>query len=412
MRFKGSDASVKEIGNILGVSHVVEGSVRRQGNLVRISAKLIDAEDETQVWTNSFDGTLDDIFGLQNRVANQIAEALAVTLLPESGITGRDYAPDPSAYEEYLTGRFWDHKGTEQGFRKAIDHYKKAVEIDPGYALAYASLSQTYSTLASWTTVSPVEPLREAKAAMDRAFELDPDLADAHVAKAYYLLLGEWEWRQADEAFQLALAMNPTNPGMAYHWYGHYLSFASRNQDALDAFTAALRLDPLSALHQACLGLTQVANGDLDLADRSLQRALELAPELPIAHQWLGLLRERQGRLEEAVAAWENGALYGQRTGLFVGPLGYGYARLGKVEKARRVLEELESGGENGYVAELNLARVYAGLGQTDEAFEQLEIAFSKREPWILGLRIGPGFDTLRDDPRFADLLRRIGVEP
>jgi Tfp pilus assembly protein PilF len=248
--------------------------------------------------------------------------------------------------------------------------------------------------------------------AMDRAFELDPDLADAHVARAYYLLLGEWEWQRADEAFRRALAMNPTNPGMAYHWYGHYLSFAGRHQDALDALAAALRLDPLSALHQACLGLTQVASGDLDLADRSLQRALELAPELPIAYQWLGLLRERQGRLDEAVAAWRNGAEHGQNLGLFIGPLGYGYGRLGQVEQARSVLEELRSGGDLGYVAELNLARVHAGLGETDQAFEQLEIAFSKREPWILGLRIGPGFDTIRDDPRFADLLRRIGIEP
>jgi len=205
--------------------------------------------------------------------------------------------------------------------------------------------------------------------------------------------------------------MNPTNPEMAHHWYGHYLSFAGRDQEALDAFTSALRLDPLSALHQACLGLTQVASGDLDLADRSLGRALELAPQLPIAYSWLGLLRERQGRLEEALGAWEKGALYGP-IALFNGPLGYGYGRVGKVAEARRVLEELESGGDNGYVAELNLARIHTGLGDLDRAFELLEIAYSKREPWILALKIGPGFDTLHDDPRFADLLRRIGVEP
>jgi len=411
MRFKGSTATAREIGRRLDVRYLVEGSVRRQGDVVRISATLIDAGDETQVWTNSFDGTLEDIFGLQNRVARQIAEALAVKLLPRQVLAGGAYSPDPRAYDEYLTGRFWDHKGTETGWKEAIAHYRRAAEIDPGYALAFASLSQTSSTLASWTTVPPEAPLQVAKEAMERAFEIDPDLADAQVARAYYLLLGEWQWRRADEAFRRALASNPTNPGMAYHWYGHFLSFANRHEEALAAFTAALRLDPLSALHRACLGLTQVAAGELELADHSLQRALELAPELPIAYQWLGLLRERQGRPEDALAAWSRGADLGQRTGLFIAPLGYGYGRLGRFDDARAILGELRSGGERGYVAELNLARVYAGLGDLDRAFELLEIALSKREPWILALRIGPGFDNLRGDPRFASLLRRTEVD-
>lgn len=412
MQFRTGAASVSEIGSRLGVSHVLEGSVRRQGNVVRISAKLIDAADETQMWTNSFDGTLDDIFDLQSKVAGQVAEALAATLLPGLSISSRDYTPDPRAYEEYLAGRFWDHKGTENGYKKAIAHFEKAVEIDPGYALAYASLSQTNSTLSSWTTVSPTELLQKAKSALDKAIELDPNLPDVLVAQALYYLLGQWDWQKADETFHRALAMRPNNPGLAYHWYGHYLSFAGRDEDALDAFAMALRLDPLSAFHRACLGLTQIASGDLDDADRSLQRALELFPELPVAHSWMGLLRERQGLYEEALTAWENGARYGQRTALLLGNLGYGFGRLGQVDEARRVLDELQSGGENGYVAELNLAAVYAGLGETDRAFEQLEIAYAKREPWILALKIGPGFDTIRDDPRFTDLLRRVGVEP
>jgi Tfp pilus assembly protein PilF len=345
-------------------------------------------------------------------VASRIAESLSVNLLPGSRTSGRSYKPDAEAYESYLLGRFWARKGNEDGWRTAIAHYKRAVEIDPEYALAYASLSQTYSTLASWTTVAPAEPLAQAKAAMDKAFELDPELADAHVARAYYHLLGEWEWQKADEEFQRALALNPTDPAMVHHWYGHYLSFAGRDQEALDALAAALHVDPLSALHRACMGLTQVASGDLALAERSLAWALELDPELPVAHNWLGLLRERQGRLEDAVAAWEDGARYSNRGALITGALGYGYGRLGETEKARGVLEELRSGAGSaeGYVAELNLARVFAGLGDADQAFEQLEIAYSEREPWILALKIGPGFDTLRDDPRYADLLRRIGA--
>ena len=414
MRFKGGGASVREIGTQLRVSHVVEGSVRRQGNQVRISATLIDAADETQVWTNSFNGTLDDIFGLQTSVANQIADALAIALLPGSTAGSREYVPDPRAYEEYLSGRFWEHKETEEGWKVAIVHYERAVEIDPRYALAYASLSQTCSTLSSWTTVAPEGPLRKAKAAMERAFELDPNLPEAHAARAYYRLLGEWKWDEVDESFRSALAMNPINSGMAYHWWGHYLTFAGRDQEAIDAFKAALRLDPLSALHRACLGGAHVAAGDLDLADRSLEWALELNPQLPVAYNWLGRLREHQGRLDDAVGAWEEGARLAGGSALLSGTLGYGYGRIGEADKAREVLEGLKSGlgSSEGYVAELNLARVYAGLGEADRAFEQLEIAYSKREPWILALKVGPGFDTIRDDPRFAELLRRIGVEP
>jgi TolB-like protein/tetratricopeptide (TPR) repeat protein len=414
MRFKGSGVSVRDVGMQLGVSHVVEGSVRRQGNHVRIAATLINVDDETQVWTNSFNGTLDDIFSLQSNVADQIADALAIALLSGSSSAGREDLVDPRAYEEYLSGRLSDYKGTEPGWKEAIGHYENAVRIDPNFALAYASLSQTYSTLSTWTTVAPSGPLRKAKAAMDRAFELDPDLPEAHTAKAYYLLLGEWKWDEVDEAFRGALAMNPANPGMAHHWWGHYLTFAGRDQEAIDAFLSALRLDPLSPLHRACLGGAYVAKGDLDLAEQSLQQALRLEAQLPVAHNWLGRLRERQGRLEDAVAAWEEGTRLAGGSALLSGALGYGYGLVGDSDKAREVLEGLKSGrgSAEGYVAELNLARVYAGLGEADRAFEQLEIAYEKREPWILALKVSPGFDTIRSDPRFDDLLRRIGVEP
>ena len=226
-------------------------------------------------------------------------------------------------------------------------------------------------------------------------------------------MLGEWKWDAVDEAFETALAKKPVNPGMAYHWWGHYLTFDGRDREAIEAFRSALRLDPLSALHSACLGGAQVAAGKFDEAESSFDRALELDDQNPVVYNWLGRLRELQGRLDEAVAAWEQ-VLQFVDSPEFSGPLGYGYGRIGQTEKAREVLEGLKSrrNSAEGYVAELNLARVYAGLGEADRAFEMLEIAVRKREPWILALRVGPGFDTIRDDPRFADLLRRIGVEP
>ena len=381
---------------------------------MRVLATLIDAGDQTTVWTDSFEGTLDDIFELQSDVATRVAEALAVALLPASDVAGRKYLPDPRAYEAYLAGRFEAHKEGEAAFKRAIAHYERAIKIDPDYALAHATLSQVCSTLASWTTVEPQAMLHRAKDAMERAFELDPDLPEAHVARAYYLLLGEWRWDEVDDAFRTALAKKPVDPGMAYHWWGHYLTFAGRDTEAIVAFNAALRMDPLSALHAGCLGGAQVAAGRIEVAERSFERALQLNPKNAVVHSWLGRLREKQGRLDDAVAQWETAARLAGGTALFRGPLGYGYGRIGQTEKAREVLEGLKAGQNSmeGYVAEINLARVYAGLGETEKAFEMLEIAVRKREPWILGLRVGPGFDTIRDDPRFADLLRRIGVEP
>ena len=411
MHFKGTGATIETVSRELGVGYILEGSVRRQGETVRISAKLIQAQDQTQLWSNSFNGTLDDIFALQSTVANQIAEALAVTLLPGSRATGRAHTPNPQAYEEYLSGRFWANKGTEEGFIKAIIYYEKAVEIDPEYALAYAALSHAYSTWASWNTVHPTERLKKAKVAVEKAFRLGPELADAHSALALIKLLAEWDWQGAEEEFRRALALNPTD-GLTYHWYGHYLSFANRDQEALDAFAGALRLDPLSALHRGCLGLTQLDSGELGLAEKSIGRALELSPQLPVAHNWLGLLRERQGRLEEAVAAWEDAVRHSRRGQFLLGSLGYGYGRLGQPQKARRVLEELELRLGDGYVSAIDRARVVAGLGDFDQAFNLLEIAYANREPWIFALKIGPGFDTIREDPRFEALLRQIGVTP
>ncbi len=414
MQFKDGTVSVREVGERLRVSHVVEGSVRRQGSKVRISAKLVDSSKETQVWSNAVNGTLDDILGLQERVAREIADALAVALLPGSAESTSGHRPDPRAYLEYLAGRFEEHKETEPGWKAAISRYEKAVDIDPEYALAWAALAQTATTLSSWTTVEPGPQLEKARAAMGKAFELDPELPEAHVARAYYVLLGEWKWDEVDEAFESALEKNPMNPAMAYHWWGHFLTFAGRDREAVEKFERALRHDPLSALHSACLGSAHTAAGNLDLADSALQRALEVNPELPVALSWLGRLREKQGRLDEAVEAWEEAARLANEGAVFSGPLGYGYGRIGETAKARQVLEALKAGrgSPEGYVAPINLARVHAGLGETDEAFAQLDIAVREREPWIMALRVSPGFDTIREDPRFKDLLRRIGIEP
>jgi len=302
MHYKKSNVSIDNIGQELGVGYILEGSVRRQREKVRIAANLIRVEDQTQLWSKNFDGTMDDIFMLQSNVANQIAEALAVELLQGVYLINRTHTPDPQAYEEYLTGRFFAHKGTEEDWRKAINFYEEAVRIDPEFALAYAALSHAYSAWATWNTISPKIAYDKAKAAADEAFRLNPNLADAHSALAFIAMFFEWNWQKAEEQFHLALELNPSD-GETYHFYGHYLLFMDRDDESIEAFKNALSFDPLSALHRNCMGNTYLQNEEFVLAESSINKAIELSPELQVGYYVLGLLRERQNKLEEAILA-------------------------------------------------------------------------------------------------------------
>jgi TolB-like protein/Tfp pilus assembly protein PilF len=411
MHYKGKDVTIENVGEELNVGYILEGSVRRQGEQVRITAKLIQVEDQTQLWSKNFDGTMNDIFMLQSNVANQIAEALAVELLQGTHLTNRIHTPDPQAYEEYLTGRFFAHKGTEENWQKAIKFYEEAVRIDPEFALAYAALSHAYSAWSTWHTISPKIAYDKAKAAADEAFRLNPNLADAHSALAFIAMFFEWNWQKAEEQFRIALELNPSD-GETYHFYGHYLSFMDRDDESIEAFKNALRFDPLSPFHRNCMGSSYLQKEEFGLAETSIKKALELAPELPLVYYMLGFLKERQDRMEEAILAWQKAVQYSNRLPMYLGVLGYGYGKSGQTDKAHEILEELELKSRDGYVAGMDISKVYAGLGDTDRAFAILEETFTKREPWIFGIKVSPGFDTIRDDPRFLDLLRRIGVEP
>jgi TolB-like protein/Tfp pilus assembly protein PilF/predicted Ser/Thr protein kinase len=411
MHYKRRDVTIEDIGQELGVGYILEGSVRRQGEQVRIAAKLINVEDQAQLWSKNFDGTMDDIFLLQSNVANQITEALAVELLQGLHLTNRTHTPDPKAYEEYLAGRFFAHKGTEESWRKAIKFYEEAVRIDPEFALAYAALSHAYSVWSGWYTVTSKIAYDKAKEAADEAIRLNPNLADAHSALAVIAAYFEWNWQKADEQFRVALDLNP-NDGETYHYYGHYLSFMDRDGESIEAFRNALKFDPLSAYHRNCMGIAYLKKEEIGQAESSIKKAQELEPESPLNYYYLGFLRERQGRLEEAILSWQKAVQYSNRLPTFLAALGYGYGKSGQTDKAHEILEELEWKSRDGHIAAMDISKVYAGLGDSDRAFALLEEAYTNRESWILGLKLDPGFDTIRDDPRFLNLLSRIGVEP
>jgi serine/threonine protein kinase/Tfp pilus assembly protein PilF len=410
MYYKGKEFNIEDLKRELGVGYILEGSVRRQGDKVRIAANLIQVNDQTQLWSNKFDGTMSDIFLLQSTVATQIAEALAVELLQGSNFANLRHTPDPQAYEEYLTGRFYMQKGLEDR-QKAIKYFEEAVRIDPGFASAYAALAHACAVWATSNIVQPKIAYEKASAAAGEALRLNPNLADVHSALAVIASFFEWNWQKAGLEFQRALELNPGD-GETYHSYGHYLLFMDRHKESEDAFRNALKMDPFSAFHRTCLGTTYLISNRFKLAERTLNRAQKLSPELPLIYFVRGFLKERQGKLEEAILEWQNAVHYSNRLPMYLGVLGYGYGRVGKIEAAREILKELELKSLDGYVAAMDRAKVFVGLGEINKAFELLEQAYTNHEPWIYGLKLNAGFDPIRDDPRFVSLLIRVGVAP
>jgi serine/threonine-protein kinase len=406
MQFKGRRRPVDAIGRALGVDHVVEGSVRRQGDRVRIAARLVQVSDQAQLWSGSFDGSLGDILALQGEVARRIAGALSVELLPR--FRTRTATTDPRAYDAYVAGRSCFYQATERGWRAALESYRRAVALDASFGLAHAAIASGSTAWALWGTTPPREALATASAAIARARAREPDLPEIHATLAQIRMFLEWDWERAEEAFRRALELNPSD-GEVYHWYAHYLLFRGRPQEALDAMAEARRFDPLSTFHRECLGGHHVAMRELDRAEPLLAGVLEERPGNPLALHFQGWLHERRGRVEEAVRSWEAAAHTSDIPNL-LSTVGYGYALAGRHADARAVAEELERRASRGYVAAQDRAKVFAGLGEHDRAFELMEAAFDRREAWLAALPIEPGFDTLRDDPRFAALLRRIGV--
>lgn len=411
MRFKGSLASIKEKGRELGVSHVVEGTVRRQHDQVRITAKLVQVADETQIWSEAFDGTLDDVFGLQSGVARRVTDALSVELLP-GAITDSpsSHTPVPEAYEEYLSGRFWAHKATDEGFSRAVEHYERAVELDPSFAIAQAGLADAYANKTMWRPEMIDSRANKARAAALKALELSPDLSEAHSAKALVSMFFDWDWQTAEREFRTALELNPRDAN-AFHHFGHLLDFLGKEEEGLTACLEATRLDPLSAFHRTCVGYTYVSLGQFDQAHVEFSRAIEMAPDFPMVFYAQGRSYELEGDFERAVASWEKAVEFSGRKNRFaLGALGYGYALLGQEVSAREILRELETGWAGSSSTAIYRAPVLVGLGDFDGAFALLDEAVAGREPWIVGLKLDPGFRLLAGEPRFQALLRQIGA--
>jgi len=419
MRYKGVQRALPEIADELRVDAVVEGSIQLMGERVRIHAQLIDARTDHHLWAEQYDRDVRDVLTLQREVTRAIAREIELTLTPRERAGLADARPvAPAAHAAYLKGRYFQRRGTAEGTDRAIEYFDRAISIDPEFALAYAGKADTYSCapMHAWTMPQsgewpalPYQVMEHASAAARTALELDPDLGESHVALALVRLFGEWSWAEAEAEFQRALELNPGN-SFAYEVYAHELGLLGRFDEALERNARARELDPLAVMYLRQLGILQEWLGELEAARHSFEMALELDPDFAQAHQGLGRSLCQSGRIAEALVAFQRARALGPLDPMIAADMGHCFAVSERPEEARQLLAELNARPGRQHLSPVSLALIHLGLGEHDAALEQLERAYEVRAWHLPSIARDRRWTTLRSDPRFADLLRRIGL--
>jgi len=411
MPLKKREQSLREIGARLEVAAVLEGSVRRDGDRVRIVAQLIDAETDHHLWAETYDRQLTDIFVIQTDVALRIAAALETELSPDERTRlRREPTRDLQAYKLYLQGRNCSFRYTQEGIRKGIEYFQHAIVKDPAYSLAYVGLALAYAELGlghGAGALKPREAYQQARKAVAKALELDEGLGEAHGMLAFLRVACDFDWTGAEREFKRAFELNPGNADI-YALYGHMLSALERYDEAVDALTRAQQLDPLA--HRSDLAATLLRVGRYDEAVRAAALVIDLDPHYSMGHGTLGWAYLKKGMYAKGLAELERAIALAPGNTLFLAQLGQAYALVGQVERARDVLKQLQGLSQRRYVSPYHMAYVYTGLGELDRAMDSLERAYEERAGGVYGIKGSFLFTTLRSHPRFAALLRKMNL--
>jgi tetratricopeptide (TPR) repeat protein len=369
--------------------------------------QLISVEEGVPLWAETFDEKFTDVFGVEDSISEQVLAALTLKLSSEeSKLLTKRYTEDPQAYEAYLKGRHFWNKRTPEGLNKAIHYFEQAIGLDPNYALAYAGLADSYNVAGFWVYLSPKDAFPKAAAAAAVALELDDTLAEAHASLGWATLHHERDRVTAEMEYRRAIEMNPGFV-TGHQWYALFLMQEARFDEAFPELERALEIDPLSLAVSFNIGLLLLFTKRYNEAVTQLRRTLELEPNYFIARNFLALSYWFKSMPEECLAEYQRCV---DLSSANLAALGFGYAITGKSAEARAVLHELEDGVSHAYVSPVSLAQIYLHLGETDRAFEYLERGYEERDPWLLWNKVNPVFDSLHSDPRFQDLLARIGL--
>jgi serine/threonine protein kinase/tetratricopeptide (TPR) repeat protein len=411
MHYERAGKPMKQIAADLGVQFVLEGSVRKHGSDLRITTQLVDADQDASLWGETYHGTMDQIFDIQENVATRIVKALRMRLTPdEKRNLKRRATENMEAYQLYLKGRFFWNKRSAVGLRTAIRYFEDAIEKDSRYALAWAGIADSYNLLSEFRNISRKETYPKARAAVEKALELDDQLAEAHTSLASLLMLSEWDWQNAEKHFKLALSLK-ANYATAHHWYAEWLSFQGRMEEALEHAALAVELDPLSPAILKDKGMLLYYARDYSGAIEHARKALELDPQFAFAHRLLSLAYQGKGMFTEAIAENQRwGELTGNTLEVSVA-LAQCHAAAGNREAALALIEDLDATNLPTGNLFRGVALVYAALGDLDPAFGWLEKAYERRAESLCSSRTDPKLDRLRGDPRFTAILRRMKLE-
>jgi TolB-like protein/Flp pilus assembly protein TadD len=409
LQYAKSGRDLRAVGRELRVDALVEGKIQWAGDRIRITVQLLRVRDGASLWAGTFDEQFTNIFAVQDSISQQVARALPLTLSAEEakGLTRRD-TNDAEAYQLYLKGRFFRSKRTSDGLTKAVEHFEQAIRLDPSYALAYAGLADSFAAWSNFAIIPSKEAYLKARAAALKGLELDETLADAHTTLGVVNLFYEWDWPAAEREFRRAIALEPDN-ATGHRHYGLGLMWLGRFDEALGEIQRARELAPvdLEIHHNRALVLYWARRYDLAISEA--RKTIEMDPHFPQAHRTIAKALVEKGMYNQAIAEFHN-AIASGGSQILKAELAHAYALSGQRGEALKILEELKDIATRRHVSPYEMAIVYIGLGETDQAFGWLEKSYAERERWMLQLKVAPFLDPLRSDARFADLVRRVGI--
>ncbi len=408
-RYKNKDVDPQKVGQDLGVRAILTGRVLQRGQSMIVQAELVDVTRNSELWGEEYNRTPSDLLSVQKEISQEIMDKLRLKLSGEqkSKVT-KNYTDNSEAYHLYLQGRYYWNKRTPEGLKRGIDLFNQSLEKDPGYALAYAGLADSYDVLSFYSVMPPAEAYPKAKDAAKKALEIDPNLAEAHTSLGYALWNYDWDWTGAERENRRALELNP-NYASGHHWYALMLSILARHQEAEREIERALELDSLSLIINSKVGAIRYYAREYDSAIDQLKRTIEMEKNFPLAHLYLGLAYQQKQQHTLAISEFEAGMKLSKNP-WFVAALGEAEALGGNKNAALQALRQLDVMRRDSFVSPYLDATLYAGLGDRDNAFKSLNKALGERSDWMVYLKVDPALDPLRSDPRFAELVRKVGL--
>jgi len=399
-------------GRQLKVTSVLDGTVQRSGDRIRVTVRLLSVPDGAQLWSDTFDEKFTDMFAVEDSVAQKVAEALSLELSAEDQQRlSKRYTGNSDAYQLYLKGRYFWNKRTPAGVGESVDYFERALQADPRYALAYTGLADSYLLQGSsgYSVLRPREAMAKAKESAERALAIDTTLAEAHTSLAYSKLIYDWDWPGAEREFRQALDLNPSDT-TTLHWYSHYLTAMGRHDESIAVAKRALEINPVDLSLNEHLAWVYLMARQYDRAVEQCRKTLEMDSNFALAHRRLGEAYLYQGQYADAIAEFQKGLELSGGAVVYQGLLGQAYASSGRRAEARQALEDLEKLSREKYVSPAAIATIDTGLGDRNQAFHWLDRALDERCDTLAYAKVDPSFDSLRTDRRWSGLLKRLGL--